>query len=81
MSRALTDKIIQHLCERVQNNELTNDEIINIIESLSCYLNLETISHFAKRKALSYNGVLKQIETGKLKTIDFFSIKFIVEND
>jgi Na+/phosphate symporter len=77
MSRELTDKIKQHLGQRVQNNELDNSEVIEIINLLGTFLNAETISDYAKRENITYNGALKR----NLKSFQLFGVKFVIEND
>lgn len=73
----MKDKIINRLGELIQNeNGLTNEEIIEIIEFLGNFLNLKTISDYAKENNLSYNGVKKF-----RKTIKLFGIKLVVDND
>jgi Na+/phosphate symporter len=77
----LTKTIKEHLSKRVQNNELNNESIIELIDLLGTYLNAETISDYAKRNNLTYNGALVRIGSGKLKTFTLFKTKFVIEND
>lgn len=72
----LVDKIKQHLSERIENNELTNDEMIEIIEHVGMYLNLKKIPDYRKENNMSYNGV-KNFRNVKI----IFNTKFVVDND
>ena len=71
----LVNTICEHLTKRVYNNELTNDEVVQIIELLGGYLNLQTIQDYASKNEMSYNGV-KNNRT--IKTL--FNVKFVVDN-
>lgn len=71
----LKDKIIQHLSHRIENDELTNNDLVQIIEHLGSYLNLATIADYAKRNNLSYNGVKNH-----RKTTTIFNVKFVTNN-
>jgi hypothetical protein len=77
----LADKINQHLDERVQKGELSNLDMISIVENVCQYFNLATYSDYGKRKGLSYNGVKSRIETKKVQEIELFGIKFVIDND
>lgn len=76
----LTNIINQHLCERVQNNELTNKDIVSIIDNIGAYLNLQTFSDYAKREGITYNGVLSRIKDGKVAVHELFGVKFVIDN-
>jgi len=72
--------IKQHLGNRLQNNELSNEEKTSLIDLIGGYLNLETISNYAKRTGLEYNSVLARIKSGKIKEYNLFNVKFIIDN-
>lgn len=72
----LTEKIKAHLTDRIENNELTNDEMIEIIEHVGAYLNLKTIPDYANEKGKSYNGVKNHRE---IRII--FNVKFVIDNE
>jgi hypothetical protein len=44
------------------------------------YLNLKTISDYAKANGITYNGVLERIKTGKIHYVELFGTKFVGEN-
>lgn len=71
----LIDKICEHISTRIENDELTNDDLVQLIEHTGAYLNLQTIPDYAKDNKLSYNGVKKHRE---IKTL--FNVKFVIDN-
>lgn len=73
---SLGQVIQEHLVERIEKNQLSNDELVQIIELLGSYLNLSTIPDYAKANDMSYNGV-KKFRT--IKTI--FNVKFVIDNE
>ena len=75
-----TETINQHLCDLVQKGELTNQNIVSIIDNLASYLNLKTISDYAKAENISYNGVLKRIEKNNIQKYILFNQTFIIDN-
>ncbi len=76
----LHNVIKTHLGHRLQNNELTNNDITSLIDLLGSYLNLKTISDYSKANNISYNGVLERIKSGKIKEYTLFNIKFVIDN-
>lgn len=72
----LVNKICEHLSERIESNDLSNDDIVQIIEHLGCYLNLQTISDYSRSTGISYNG------SKKFRTVKkIFNVKFVIDND
>lgn len=72
----LINKISEHLHQRIANNELSNSDIVQLIEQLGGYLNLKTIPDYAKENNLSYNGVKKF-----RKIHNIFGVRFVIDND
>jgi hypothetical protein len=72
----LVNKICEHLSQRIESGQLSNEDIVQIIEYCGAYLNLRTISDYAKENNLSYNGTKKF-----RKNIELFGVKFIVDNE
>lgn len=68
--------IQEHLSERIEKGELSNNELVQLIEHIGSYLNLSTIPDYAKANNMSYNGV-KNYRT--IQTI--FNTKFVIDND
>lgn len=52
----LVNQIIEHLGKRIKAGELSNEDMVQIIEQIGSYLNLQTVSNYAKEKGMSYNG-------------------------
>ena len=71
----LVDIICNHISERVESNQLSNDDCIKIIEHVGGYLNLKTIPDYAKENKISYNGA-KHFRNVK----EIFNVKFIIDN-
>lgn len=72
----LLETICNHISERIESNDLSNDDCIKLIECIGGYLNLQTISDYAKNNGLSYNGA-KHFRN--IKSI--FNVKFIIDNE
>lgn len=71
----LINTICEHLSKRIEAGELSNNDIVQIIEYLGGYLNLKTISDYSKEHRISYNGVKHFRPVRKL-----FNVKFVVDN-
>lgn len=72
----LINTICNHLAERIEAGQLNNDEIVQIIELCGSYLNLRTISDYAKEENISYNGAKKF-----RNPIVIFNTKYIIDNE
>lgn len=68
--------IENEIVESLQNNELSNDNLVQIIELCGTFLNLQTIPKYAKDHNLSYNGAKK---CRQVKTI--LGVKFVIDNE
>lgn len=62
--------------EKVVNNELSDENLVQLLEQIGLYLNLQTIPNYAKVNNISYNGVKKF-----RKIVKIFDIKFVIDND
>lgn len=81
MAHSELHKIIkQHLGWRLQNNELTNDDIKSLIDLLGGYLNLKTYAEYAELEKISYNGVLARLKSGSIQSYKLFGVKFVIDN-
>ncbi len=69
------NKICDHLSKRISSGELSNNDLVQIIEHIGGYLNLQTISNYSKSTGISYNGA-KKFRTN----IKLFGVKFIADN-
>jgi len=63
------------ISEKVETGQLSNESLVQICELVGAYLNLCSISDYAKANNLSYNGVKK---TRKIVTL--FNQKFVIDN-
>lgn len=77
----LRNKIISHLSMRLHNCELSNNDMIAIIEAICQYGNICTVSEYAKREKLTYNGALDRISKDVVQLVNIFGVKFVIDNE
>lgn len=65
------------ICKNYQEGNLEDDNLVQIIALCSDYLNLKTITNYAKANKISYNGALKR----KLNKVVIDNQTFIIDND
>ncbi len=75
------ENIFHSIHNMVQNNELTNDDIVEIINHLGGYLNIKTITKYAAIENISYNGALNRIKLNKIQECEIFGSKFVIDNE
>jgi hypothetical protein len=68
--------LLNFIAEKFENNELDNSDMVQIIELCGMYLNLQTISDYAKEHNLSYNGVKNHRQI-----VNLFGNKYVLENN
>lgn len=68
--------IIKRLYKFVSENDVSNDFLVQIIELSGMFLNLKTISDYARDNKMSYNGVKKHRNVKEI-----FNVKFVIDND
>ena len=71
-----TKKLLKFISQKFEGDELDNDSLVQIIELCGMYLNLHTISSYAKAHNLSYNGVKNHREVIKM-----WGCKLVVDNN
>lgn len=71
----LINVICEHLSKRIMADELSNDDMVQLIEHIGAYLNLSTVADYAKSNGISYNGAKKF-----RKVVKIFNVKFIIDN-
>lgn len=71
----MVESICERLSELIESNKLSNDDCVQIIEHIGSYLNLCTISDYARQNGISYNGAKKF-----RKTLKIFNTKFVIDN-
>jgi len=69
------NEIQKQIAESVQDFELSNDDLVQIIELCGTFLNLQTIPKYAIEHNLSYNGVKKCREVKEI-----LGVKFVIDN-
>ena len=68
-------KLCDFVTEKTMQGDLSNNDLIQLIEVAGAFLNLQTIPDYAKAKNLSYNGVKNHREI-----IEIFNVKFVIDN-
>ena len=71
----LKDKLLLNIYKGMENKLLSNNDLVQIIESAGSYLNLMTIADYAKTNNISYNGAKKHRHVQQM-----FKVKFIIDN-
>lgn len=74
--RQNTEKLIKFVADKFQAGELDNESLVELFKVMGSYLNLMTISDYAKANGLSYEGVKKCRQVEKI-----FGVRFVVENE
>lgn len=69
----LRDKLFQGY----ETGDVSDDDMVQIIELAAKYLNLKTITNYAKANKISYNGAVKR----KLNKVIIDNQKFIIDNE
>lgn len=67
----------QKLFENYRTGHVSDAQLVQIFEQISIFLNLKTITNYAKSNKITYNGALKR----KLRKIEVDKITFIIDND
>ncbi len=78
---ASENQIKEMIGKSVQENALSNDSLISIIELCGSYLNLKTIPNYAKSEGISYNGTLNRIKLNKIQERVIFGNRMIIDNE
>ena len=71
-------KLLEWLSEKIEQNEISNTCLVKIIKLCGSYLNITTISNYAKRNNITYQGVLK---SPKANRVEIFETNFVYNND
>jgi len=72
----LSEKILKNIAKGMENDLLSNGELVQIIELCGSYLNLCSRTEYAKQNNISYNGAKKNRTNIKL-----FNIFFVIDNE
>ena len=68
-------KLIEFLDEKMYDGKYSNTDLVQFIESVGKYLNLQTIADYANENKLSYNGV-----KNNRNILEIFKVKFVIDN-
>lgn len=68
---------MEELLKKIHNGDVSNIEILQHIELLGSYLNLQTIANKAKQINTDYNNV----KSSSLPKVTLFGVKFVIDND
>ena len=74
--KSLPELIKQRITHYFLENQLSNEDMVQIIEHIGGYLNLKSRSQYAKDFGISYNGAKKHRQNIKL-----FGSTFILDNE
>lgn len=69
-------KLINFLDEKMHTDNFTNADLVQFIESVGRYLNIQTIPDYAKDHKMTYTGVR---DHRLIQTI--FNVKFVIDNN
>lgn len=70
------EKLKTFIFQKFQDGELDNDTLVQLIAQAGNYLNLQTISDYAKTHKMSYNGV-----KNNRNIITLFNVSFVIDNE
>jgi len=71
----LRDKLLINIHTGMENNLLSNDDLVQIIEQCGSYLNIRTIADYSRQNNISYNGAKNFRHIRKI-----FNTKYVIEN-
>jgi hypothetical protein len=70
------ERKLREFCRRkFEAGEISNDGLVELFKDMGSYLNLQTISDYARDHNMSYPGVVK----GR-RVEEIFNVKFVVDN-
>lgn len=72
----LKDRIILNIMKGMENQMLSNNDLIEIIEAAGLFLNLRTIADYAKQNNISYNGAKNFRDK-----VELFGVSFVIDNE
>lgn len=68
-------KSIEKLEKSIMNGNFSNNGLVQLIELIGTYLNIDTIPNYCKKNNISYNGAKKNRNTRII-----FGVKFVIDN-
>jgi len=73
---AKVDKITDQIAIGAQNNTLSNDDLVQLIELCGAFLNLQTIADYARSHNISYNGAKNNRDVRRI-----LNVRFVIDNE
>jgi hypothetical protein len=70
---------LNKLEKTIVSGQWSNDGLVKLIELAGEYLNISTISNYAKKNNMQYQGAMK--DTAYRKNVTIFDVKFIIDNN
>ena len=75
---SLINTIINHIGQRVQDNELSDSDLIELVDHIGTYfLGLKTIANKSRELGIDYNNV----KCSKIGKVNLFGVRFVIDND
>jgi len=71
------NELQEELFRQYQEGYISDDEMVQIFEQIAGFLNLKTITNYAKANKITYNGALKR----KLRKVVIDNQTFIIDNE
>ena len=71
------NELTDTLFKNYQHGCISDADLVQIIELASSYLNLRTITNYAKANGITYNGALNR----KTQSVIIDNVKFIIDNE
>lgn len=71
-----TKKLIDFVSRKFEAGELDNNSLVELFKHTGIYLNLQTISDYARDHKMSYEGVKKF-----RKVEEIYGVKFVIDNE
>jgi hypothetical protein len=71
------NELRNELFKQYENGTIQDEELVQIFEQIASYLNLKTITNYAKANKITYNGALKR----KTQKIIINNQTFIIDNE
>lgn len=71
------NELHDEMFKKYESGETSDAQLVQLIELASNYLNLKTITNYAKANKITYNGALKR----KLNKVIIDNQTFIIDNE
>ena len=65
------------ICKNYEEGNLEDADLVQILEQISDYLRLQTLTNYAKAEKISYNGAKKRSKN----TVNIDGVVFVINNE